>query len=316
MHLPPKILFAALGTRTSGAGHVMRCITYAQELHKLGYDISFFGKVSISWVKDYLRENTFLSEPKDDDVFNLVIVDSYDRSFMEGVLHNFRHSSSVQILDSFSPILSVEKYIWLDTSEPRILNSSVSKLLAYGPQFMAVRQHALINQFHQRAKRVALLLGGAPNDQQLEICLASIASNSYREINFHVFVNKALSLRELPNVNFHNLGLEMNSIVDVCDTIITACGTSIWTFLANKRCVGAICLVENQRSNYTFVTQRKLAISVGDLTKHSQLQLDSVEQLFFDTKLRYDLMTNPHNNLDSFGARRFADRIHSYIATL
>ena len=56
----------------------MRCITYAQELHKLGYDISFFGEVSISWVRDYLRENTLFSEPKDDDFFNIVIFDIYD----------------------------------------------------------------------------------------------------------------------------------------------------------------------------------------------------------------------------------------------
>lgn len=291
----------------------MRCISYAKELSFLGLTVDLAGDFTIPWVKTLVEETSFLNAANADFTYDLIILDSYDFHFLENVMQKFSFKKSLQLIDKSSPFCLVDKFVWLDAELPSEHGISSDSLLASGIAFMAVRNHGKYKRPIKRAQRVLVTLGGQPNIDHLEALLSTICLNSFSKVSFDVFAQRGFGFPAGENIKFHEIGTQLDKIVQFCDTAITASGTSLWDYLANSLCVGAICTVENQRLNFNYSSKERLSIPLGDFTKSKQIDVDALNELLFNPTLRVKLIARCEDSLDLQGAERLAKRIFSFI---
>lgn len=313
MSTRPKVLFAAQGTPETGAGHIMRCLVYAKELSALGYAVDLFGEVTIPWLTDLVFENPVFGIASRETPYDLVIVDSYVEKFIDSALTTFCYRNSLQLVDSSTPSFEFDRYVWLDAHWPPAVLIEKNRFIGHGIPFMAVRSHTTISKLPDQAKRVLLLLGGSPRSEHIKSCLKLIVNEEYRAIEFEIFSGE-IDISGLPsNINLHKLGAGLDSLINVCDTVITASGTSLWDFLASGRCVGAICVVENQENNYSFVTSKEIAAPLGDLRVNYELSVEQINKLLTDKDFRNNLVSKASKLVDQSGSHRFAQEVSSFL---
>jgi spore coat polysaccharide biosynthesis predicted glycosyltransferase SpsG len=307
------MLFAANGTPEVGAGHVMRCIQYAKLFQNLGYSIEFFGEISIPWLVDLFLESFSCSTTLPVAFFDCVLIDSYDPVFVERIIKFSQKNLIVQVADSNSPIFDVDLLIWLDPySLDHSLHSKAKKIL-WGPKYMPVERLGHSDSREGVAKNVLLVAGGAPLKNHVELCIDAIKDSRYDDVIFHIFANDLQGSASQSNLRYYQLGRSVEAVGSLCDTVISASGTAVWNYLANHKSVGVIKSVENQSSNYRFVTSQHLAIGLGDLTSETQLNKSLLFDLLKNTSVRNNLHKDVSSHVDFLGAERVVRAIQNLL---
>lgn len=302
MRNPLSVLFICKADSLSGAGHVIRCIDYAKELRGASCEVFFSGVFEIPWVIGLMHREGFAINQVNDVIYDLVVLDGYDHGYLIEEQKRHKFEKVIQFSDSYTHLLDVDGYLWFDDIKLWNYESSYNEKLLIGGLGLLMREGLLPKPLMREiAGDVFVVLGGSPTPELIDIVVKILILPTFRDISFHVlsdYVPLTSALHE--NIVFYKLGSDMNMILTKCDTVITSAGTSLWIQLSNLLPVGVISVVNNQKENYEFVTERGLAHGLGQVSETST-SLDSgcFERLFLDTYLRSQITTKARLFVDS-----------------
>jgi spore coat polysaccharide biosynthesis predicted glycosyltransferase SpsG len=306
-----ELVIAAQATHSTGAGHLRRCMRLSQgwgfETKKL-----LFGKVEISWLIPSATANFELFEGPPKDLINpLVILDSYEEDFCRGVKDFFSSCRIIQIADRYTPILDEIKILWLDFPDGDIFERHQLNIVASGLEYMPINSiEKVTKELYPVAKNVLVTTGGNPSVAANAILYRCISKESFKDVTFHVIGEKPPRSIKAQNIFFYQPGEAQEILSASVDTVITACGTSLWDFLANHYCVGALMLFDNQARNFDFVTSEKHVVPL-DLNKEELVLKNSLEKLLFDSELRQRLLATTSKFYDFQGYQRFYELVQA-----
>lgn len=302
------VLFAFESTEVSGLGHALRCLSYARELVAHNFKTYYFDVTRIDWLKSQFLESSLFEANSQNMEFDVLIIDSYRRDFITYVLEKFSAKKTMLIADSSTELTQVDSVVWLDICAPPQDCPVIASGLSYMP--VRVKENLMSPTYNQR---VLVTLGGSPSMQLMKSLFVAISNEKYKDFEFNVFAPPDKWIAGSSNISWWNLGPNIDEVAQGCGTIISGSGTSIWSFLASNKAVGAVLVAQNQRNNYEFVLSRGVAISLGDNLDTFLIDDRNLELLLFDSETRNHLTDNRIPELDLDGAIRFAKLISSFV---
>lgn len=302
-----KILFAFESNQISGFGHAIRCLSYAKELRRRNFLTFYYETTSVEWLKKEFYESSLCDSDSQNHEFDIIVIDSYRREFVESIFAKFSAKKFLQIADSYTQIFGVDGLVWLDICPP----PQDYPVMASGLGYMPVRFHEDLILSPGYNHNVLVTVGGSPSPKLINEVHVAVSKAKFEDYQFHFFAPKNIWVNGKSNIHWHDIGPGIDDEVQKCKTVITGSGTSIWNFLASSKIVGALLVAENQASNYKFVSSHGVALPLGNVANPFLIDERCVELLLLDSETRRRLEGGEVPDLDLKGASRFADLIQS-----
>ena len=307
--LPKRVIFAANASNTSGAGHLRRLIEIAKVLPE-SIEKHLIGSIDIPWLKTS-AENVFLTNRpiKESGVDDLVILDSYEREFCLQIESEFANSQVIQIADRYTFLLPKVKIIFMDFPFVYESKNVEPRVIAHGIECLPIRAFkAASSDFKPVASRVLITTGGVVNERVYEQLIQEFSKGVYAAIKFEFIGLPRTDSSVTSNIRFHPFGESFDAVAAVCDTVISAAGTTMWDLLANQMMLGITATVENQRANFDYAVSLSQALPVFD-PETQALNLESLKALLFDRNIRQKLYKQIAGKYNFFGATRTSQAI-------
>lgn len=289
------VVVRADATALSGVGHAMRCLALAEEFVESGDKIHWIGDLtSQPWLAERVSGiATSISEPvgsqseQANQVLEigpgLTIVDSYElgEEFCTPVQQ--RGTALMAIIDSGSRLAPADMYVApsVDSLSPDIIGDT--PILA-GPQYVLIRNELRRikkeggrsrqrDEAVSRPRQVAVLLGGT-----------DVAGLAPRIVESLISLEVPVSIDAAPRpmrpplppqpsgesglstVTWWSPGEDIYSRIVEADLVISAAGVSSWEFLYLESPLALVQVVDNQASNYKWMTSKGLALGIGEST--------------------------------------------------
>jgi spore coat polysaccharide biosynthesis predicted glycosyltransferase SpsG len=305
------IVFAAEATLGVGAGHLMRCLAYAVELRQLGYEVLFWGSCEFAWISRDPRYQK-ISAVNAWHPIDLLILDSYEKDFMEESVHLLSPSRVVQVLDGDAPLFECDGFVWLDVTNVGSIQFPDMNIIAAGIPYLAVKDYSERSGNH-KASHALVTFGGSQAGLFIDSFLDVLAQRDFQCIDFYLFVEEKVKYTNIGNFHFFSVGEELHRVSSICDTVITAAGTSLWDFVGNRKVVGVTPVVPNQFSNFQFVTEREFAVDIGGGIHQDDIKQEAIRRLFLDRRLRDHLSRHSSLRPDRLGAFRLANSLDQFL---
>lgn len=333
------ILIRADANAHIGAGHVMRCISVANELIKKGQEVLFVtsDQSGAELIKQYnfscicLNSNWANMENEGIEHVvkkmhpNLVLIDSYQvtKNYLSGIRKLTKTAYfddlnicqwDVDYLINYNIIASLFDYSWHAKTR--------TKLLLH-PQYAPLRE-----EFCNRTKKiikpvteVMVSAGGADPECITEKILSEICL-TIPNISFH-FVVGALNPRlekirniahQINNAVLHINEQNISELMNRCDIAISAAGITLYELCAMGVPTIVYSLADNQKlAAYSF-GQQGVMLSAGDCRENEDF-IDKIKQLLIklinNKDKRIDLSKKMQKLVDGNGASRIADELSS-----
>jgi spore coat polysaccharide biosynthesis predicted glycosyltransferase SpsG len=297
-----------------GAGHVMRISAIAEESILRGIESIFIGRIdNLQWVEERIKNIGFSSFTKNPDTFecnesDILIIDSYKLSDQDKLLIQQNWSKVVNIFDEYTPVYQSDLKI-----HPGIRESwesdSKAKILA-GLKYIPIRKSITTNIKKFESKPLEILISGGGSDAN-GFTSAVVEFISSIDHPFHANV-LTHNLKENIDKRFTQitLGSIFDGIISKVDLVFTLAGTSAFEFLAAGLPIAVGCSVENQKSNYDHLSDKKMALPIGFFDKSVwQFDYDSITKIIKSPKIRTSYRSNSIGTIDLSGAKRIVDVI-------
>jgi hypothetical protein len=253
-------------------------------------------------------------DPKYSNLIKVAVVDSYNAAWVDISLKELSPDFKIQILDSNTPIaIKTNGYIWLDPNP--IPKSTLAKglLIAEGLNYMAEGRFGLSESPPNVAEKVLITLGGIPNQLFNQLILQKLKHQKYSRIEFHLFDTIKVKHRFQDNIYIYPIGSELDVVAKSCDTVISGAGSGIWEFLASKKIVGMLNVVQNQHYNYHYCEFNKLALGLGDFDQADFCSNNKLDLLFWDKTIRFNLYSNLDGHVPINGSKTLAERLIAFV---
>lgn len=331
-----RFVFRADASVTQGSGHVMRCLTLAEELASRGHEIIFVSSISaIGWLSEHLAASGYRVESTVADQIDLqqvislqpdwVVVDSYriDAASISAVAEQV---DVLAIVDGSTRGIDATLYLeqnlgsehleWARDAD-RVLAGSAYALIR--DDFLGVRPQeptALGAPPHLVAfmggtdadgtiVRVAIELARVP----VELRFTLVAP-----VQWHNDVLAALAHRDVTVIEPTP---SLPSILGSANVIVSAAGTSAWDVCTLGIPSLFIGVVDNQSDSLAELRSRGVALGVDLSTGESIDRVRSdVARLAIDGDLRVELAARCAIEFDGRGKQRVADALERRSARL
>jgi spore coat polysaccharide biosynthesis predicted glycosyltransferase SpsG len=307
--LPRRVAFATNVSNSSGAGHFRRLFEISRVIPDSS-EVCFFGSLDIPWIKEmsedrFVRLNSLADLTRED----IVVLDSYEESFCSQVVREASGSYIIQIADRYTPLLPKVPIILMDLPFAYPVSSIGSKVIAHGLEYLPIRRIAKqAFKFREQASRVIVTTGGLVNESIFAQLVEELSKSEYREVRFE-FIGKPKYFKAHPqNLRFHNFGKAFDSIVEDCETAISASGTTLWDLLANQILVGLAVTAKNQRANFEYAIEKGQALGIFH-PDTLELDVDALQSLLFDSNTRHSIHKKISGKYDFGGAERVRELI-------
>lgn len=332
-----RVVLRADASVSQGSGHVMRCLTLAEELQARDHEVHLVGGPSgIDWLDTAIASTVdefHHCEPNGLDVDAIkgigpdwVVVDSYlvDRA-------------EISRLNSFIPVLAIvdgdtrgiDSSLYLEQnlgSEHKSWQIPHGSEMLAGSSFALVRD-AILEQRRPQAWRidavprlVAFMGGTDPTGAIVKVAsqLAKIA----QPISLTVIapeIRRAeieLLLSQIYRVQVVTPTPDLPSLLGHADIAISAAGTSAWDICSLGLPAVFIALVDNQRESLREVMRDGLALGL-DLGLEGESALNRlplfVDRLLEDALLRQSLSRRSLGMFDGRGKGRVVDAMEQFV---
>lgn len=337
------ILIRADGNAKIGAGHLMRCLTIADELRKLvdsreilfvcadlqcaelalkrGYD------AFILWSDPCDMEAELSAWPRipvKNKGTSVIIVDSYFAT--KRYLQALREYGSVTLLDDMGercfPVDRIINYnAFVDAGQYEELYKDSDTELILGSAYVPIRPQFFrkIYRIRERAEDILITTGGGDIDNIAGRILKSIQEKETGEIlNCHMVIGsfnphfermKALE-EQSANLHIYHDVQNMAELMGRCDLAVTAGGSTVYELAAMG--VPFICFsyAENQEKMTEYLHRENIAFSAGAYHRDPEAVLEKiVEQttgLVRDRNKRIECYLTERKLIDGLGAERLA----------
>lgn len=337
-------LIRADGNAKIGAGHLMRCLTIADELRKLvdSSRILFVcadlqsaelamkrGYQTFSLESDPCDMEAELSAwpriPVDNKETNVIIVDSY--FVTKRYLQELREYGSVTLLDDMGeecfPVDRIVNYnAFADTKQYEDLYKDSHTELILGSAYVPIRPQfsEKAYQVRERAENILITTGGGDIDNIAERILKSIQEKDTVEmLNYHLIIGgfnphyermKELEKQSAHIRIYHNVQ-DMADLMSRCDLAVTAGGSTVYELAAMG--VPFICFsyAENQEKMTEYMDREGIALSAGAYHREPDAVLGRIArwavELARDPNKRNECYSNERMLTDGLGAKRLAE---------
>ncbi|MDD3240269.1 MAG: UDP-2,4-diacetamido-2,4,6-trideoxy-beta-L-altropyranose hydrolase [Lachnospira sp.] len=322
-------------------GHIMRCISIANQLIKLGEEVIFivsdlYGQEllednKLSYVclqsdwRDKGSEISCLREVVEQNNIKVLLLDSYQatREYMNQVKHMvklvyiddlcaYEYPVDAIINDALDASTDVYPYAEKQETELWIGNSYIMLREEFCNKRICIQQ---------KVSNVMLTTGGA---DQWQICRSFlrdiIEKELFKDVIFHVVVGKFFtSVEDLyeiqrmrPGIVIHENVVSMSEIMLSCDVAISAGGSTL-----NELCamgIPAICfsVADNQMQTVQLFEERQLMISNGDVRGNTRFYIElenNVTRMINNYSLRREMSEREKSMIDGKGAYRIAQNM-------
>lgn len=329
-----RVVFRADSGIEQGTGHVMRCLTLAEELMTRGHEVHLFtGAVSIDWLRDAIEASGVITHQCIADdvplaaILNLVpdwlVVDSY-RIDAGAISAANRSVPVLAIIDGDDR--TIEATLFLDQNlgaETLYQDRESSHRYLAGSHFALVRNAILAARRDEPFKlgqgepRLVCFMGGSdPSGSIVDVVRSldeispSVRLTIVAPVRLHDSIRGVLSYPSRAEILA--LTTELPLLLADAEVVISAAGTSAWDVCTLGIPAVLIAVAENQQLSLHEAVSRGLALGV-DVVAGGDDAVDSVGEfvssLLRDDSLRVRLSMASRAAFDGRGSHRVVARM-------
>lgn len=327
-----KVLLRADAGISQGTGHVMRCLTLAEELRARGHSVALMGHVSeIEWLKEHVHSIGLKLHSCPPNSLNMseirrldpdwVVVDSYEISASE-ISELNRVTRCLAIVDGGAR--SIEATLYLDQNlgaEDDAWARKFPERVLAGSEYCLVREDVV-----KRRRRIpwritsdpptiTVFLGGTdPEGTIVNVARSLMGLDLHAQMvlicppKFQSRLHDAT--RDQRDISIMMPTIELPRVLSQSDVIVSAAGTSAWDVCTLGIPAVLIATVENQQPSLRRAEQAGLALGI-DSRANGKAALgavgDLVGQLLTDSQLREEMSTRCRSLFDGQGKARVAE---------
>lgn len=314
------MVFRADAGQQIGAGHVMRLIAIAEEAISRGIDCCFVGEIrEVNWLHSYIHSVGF-SQILDPEAIaavmgedSVLLIDSYEISVDDPSLNSENWNCIISITDALTPEYEADLVI-----RPGLVDESSTHhnpSILSGPEVIpfrkAIGRH---DNFSFSSSPRLLIFGGGTDYFGMAPRIANILQHiqDFQKANFIYHDSQEIETMD-SRFEVFPFGLELDSMIEQADIVITSASTSSFEVLARGIPTGIIRLVGNQDENFQVLDDAGLVTPVGkrdDSGVWIFFEKD-LNKLICDTEYRKVLSQKNQEVFDFQGSSRILDGIIS-----
>lgn len=329
-----------------GMGHMMRCLSIAQELDRLGKQVCFLlaDEAPASFLlerkqkfhvlhTDYRKmeqELPVLLPLLQEKMQSLVLFDSYfvTQRYLKEIA-GYARTVYLDDKNMFSyPVDAVINYnIYGKPSEYGKDSFRPGRMLLTGPAYAPLRKEfqGIPYIVRDRAENILITTGGSDKyflaGKILESALAACELAGQRFLQFHVVsgafnqnLPRLLALSErYSNVHIHRNVTEMAKLMQDCDIAVTAGGSTMYELCAVGVPMICFSFVDNQERIVETFAQRGLVCYGGNFLKEKETMAETAARFLLrlvqDKEARASYSRRERELVDGFGAGRIAEAL-------
>lgn len=349
----PVVGIRADANGTIATGHVMRCITIAQQLKNRGCRVLFFTAdeeagetlsragmeqvcLHTSWNR-MEEELPMLKEFLTLAGIQILLVDSYQATpaYFEGLRDTVRLACIDDCFDAVYPVDLLINYNAYHTRFPYKETYGGRTKLLLGTDYVPLREafgvaQAANGETQREKDGFDLLLASGGGDAQnalLGILQKAFGMDVFRHVTFHVVVGAyhpqgdaiEAFARFHENVKVYRPCLDMAGLMTVCDAAVSAAGTMLFELSAMRVPTVFFQSADNQRYDSEFFAAKGRMLFAGDIRQDREVCIEAVcggvKRLLADEALRERMKEALSEVTDGRGAERIAEEIISEAFT-
>jgi UDP-2,4-diacetamido-2,4,6-trideoxy-beta-L-altropyranose hydrolase len=345
-----NIVFRTDASINIGTGHVMRCLTLADELRQKGTDINFIcreepgnlvryienrgykihqlpGEIDIDKDRKLTKEILSNYEIKPDGL----IIDHYDIDISyESPLRD--HVKKVMVIDGLAnrehdcDLLLDQNYSKIDNRYNGLIPDKCIQLLGseyaiLRPQFQKAR--GSLRKRDGGVNRILVFMGGADSKNITSKALRAIQMLDRSDIAIDVVVGDLnqnhneikILTSKMPNTICHHNVENMANLMSSADLCIGACGTTTW----ERCCVGlptiTIILAENQKNTSENLDKEGALLNLGWYHNVTENNIkEGIEGLIGNPQEMASMCDKSRRLVDGEGVNRVCDTMISMVS--
>ncbi len=344
-----NIVFRTDASINVGTGHVMRCLTLADELRQKGTDINFVCREEpgnlISYIEnrgykihqlpgeidiDTDRKLTKEILSKYESTHDWLIIDHYDIDISyESPLRD--HVKKVMVIDDLAnrehdcDLLLDQNYSKIDNRYNGLVPENCIQLLGseyamLRPQFQKAREN--LRKWDGGVNRILVFMGGADSKNITSKALRAIHMLDRSDIAIDVVVGDLnqyhdemkILTSKMPNTICHHNVEDMAEMMASADLSIGACGITTW----ERCCVGlptiTIILAENQKDVSENLDKEGALINLGWYQNVKENDIaECINELIDNPGKMQSIIDKSRRLVDGEGVGRVIDTISSIV---
>lgn len=323
-------------------GHMMRCMTIAKQLEKLGEKVVFF--TADEFGVPMLQENGFAYEVLHTDWANpmeeievlcqeirfhnvrTVLFDSYRMTkqyfaeLREGLKETVCFAYIDDLYEDIYPVDIVINYNAYYEQFPYNEAYSSKTYKCLGAKYVPLREEfAKEKPADGGVNSVLLSCGGGDALQSLYgILEQTVNDRRFEETKFHVVVGRYHQKKELlqelagkfDKVVLHHNVSNMSELMEACQIAVSAAGTMLYELCAMERPTVFFITADNQRYDSDFFAEDERMLFAGDIRSDREICinriLDGMSELLADDRKRLVMKEKLRQVTDGKGAERIA----------
>ena len=334
--------------KTIATGHIMRCITIADEIKNLGKEVTFYvsDDESASYLSDKgydafvlksdwsnpIAETEAFADMLSENDTQVVLFDSY--SFSDEYFKKLRSHLKKDIRIAYMDDLGDETY-----SVNMLINYNVyadeldyehkygdDTVILKGPVYAPLRPQFFGRYEHHMHIPVNVLIaagGGDVSELITDILKQALEDDNVKKADLHVVLgSKTEDQNELmriawlsDNVFLHRQVTEMASLMSKCDIAVSAAGTMMTELCCMQIPTIEFYIADNQKKNADHYAKRGIMIGVGDMQHDKEVVIKRLVRelsgLIEDKKRLQQMRDSMKDICDGQGAHRIAEALCS-----
>lgn len=341
----PVIGIRADANDTVATGHIMRCITIAEQMKKLGGQVLFItadeqaedmlSGAEMEYVCLHTQWNRMeeelsaLREVLKTAGIRTLLVDSYQATpaYFEGLRDLVKLVCVDDCFEQVFPVDALINYNAYHTRFPYEATYGGKTKLLLGTDYVPLREEfsmAQVRDEQSGSKSFSVLLSSGGGDAQnavLGILQRAVQWEELRSVMFHAVVGAyhpqgdmiEAFARTHDNVKVYRPCRDMAGLMADCDAAVSAAGTMLFELCAMRVPTVFFQSADNQRYDREFFEAGERMIFAGDITQDRGACIEAVceglKRLAADAALRERMKENLAGVTDGKGAERIAEEI-------
>lgn len=327
-------------------GHVMRCLSIAEELKRQNIAVTFitadhnadelicsrgFQTICLDSKWNALEsELVKLKKLITENNIEKILVDTY--FVTDKYLEELSKLTKVIYIDDLGliryPVYKIINYSLYgkEMDYCRQTGCQPSALLL-GTKYVPLREefHNIVPVFRQKVQGIFISTGGADKYNIAGVLLERlIQEKRYKEIQFHVIsgkmnvnLSKLLEIEEkAENVTIHSDVQKMSQVMQQCDLAISGCGSTMYELCSCGLPILTFSFADNQKQGTDAFEKAGAAVNCGDVREGMEAFVNrvitSLELLTEDAMLRKGMCEKARGLVDGQGVERLVKAMSMY----
>lgn len=280
---PMNVLLRADAGKTQGTGHVMRCMTLAEELLARGHRVTLMGDLgSVPWLEAtvaasgvrhlHCQVNRLDTAWVANSSFDWVVVDSY-AILPERVSQLQGTTRCLAIVDGDSRGIAADLYLDQNLGTGLGLVEALRGKVLAGSKFALIRDAVLeqrrpadVAEIGRRLRVVAFMGGTDPHGAIVGVAASIVTQRLDIELDLVTADTWRIATRDAvngyPDVRLIKPTGNLPTILGRADIVVSGAGTSAWDICSMGRPAVLIALVENQRESLAAIDREGVALAI------------------------------------------------------